>query len=90
VSVEIFAQELLAAAAVEALAAEFGVVGHDAVADLEPLDFGPDGGDFADGFVAGDERELGEKFALVDVNVCAAYTAGFDLELYIVISMVGT
>lgn len=49
---KVLAEELVAATAVEALAAELRVVGNDALADLEPLDFGSDGRNDTDRFVA--------------------------------------
>lgn len=58
VGLEVFAEQLIAATAVEALAAELGVVGDDAVTDVEALDFGADGGDDTNCFVTGDEGEL--------------------------------
>lgn len=58
VGFEVFAEQLIAATAVEALAAELGVVGDDAVTDVEALDLGADGGDDTDSFVTGDERKL--------------------------------
>jgi hypothetical protein len=86
---KIFAEEFLATAAVEALAAEFGVVGHDAVADLETLDFRADRSNFADGLVARDQGKFGEEFAFVNVDVGAAYAAGFDFELYMIVRLPG-
>ena len=58
VGLEVFAEQLIAATAVEALATKLGVVGDDAVTDVEALDFGADGGDDTDCFVTGDEGEL--------------------------------
>ena len=49
------------------MAAELGIVSCDAVADLEIGNLGSDGGDDAHGLVAGDQRELGNEFTLVDV-----------------------
>lgn len=48
-----FAEQLIAATAVEALAAELGVVGDDTVTDVEALDLGANGGDDTDSFVTG-------------------------------------
>ena len=51
---EVLAEQLVATTTVEAGSAQLGVVGDDALADLEVFDLGPDGGDDADGLVAGD------------------------------------
>lgn len=58
VSLEVLAEQFIAATAVEAGTAELGVVGDHALADQEVLDFGTDGGHDADGLVAGDQGEL--------------------------------
>lgn len=49
---EVLAQELLTAAAVEALAAEFGVVRNDTFSDGKALHLGANGSDNADGLVS--------------------------------------
>lgn len=49
------------------MAAELGIVSCDTVADLEIGNLGSDGGNDAHGLVARDQRELGNKFTLVDV-----------------------
>jgi hypothetical protein len=69
VGLEVLTQQQLATATVEALHAELGVVGDDSLADVEALDGRADGGDDADGLVAGNQGELGEEFAFVDVEV---------------------
>lgn len=48
---KVLAEELLATSAVEALAAEFGVIGDNAITNLEALDLGSHGGDNADGLM---------------------------------------
>lgn len=51
-------EQLITTTAVEACSAQLGVIGDDSLADLEVFDFGPNGGDNADGFMTGDQREL--------------------------------
>lgn len=51
-------EQLVATTAVEACSAQLGVIGDDSLADLEVFDLGSNGGDYADGLVAGDQREL--------------------------------
>lgn len=76
VSLEVLAEQLVAAAAVEADAAQLGVVCDHALADLEVLDFGAHGGNDADCFVAGNQREL-----LSLVSLRRMFLMGFDLTL---------
>ena len=66
---EVLAEQFIAAAAVEAGAAELGVVGDDALADLEVLDLGANGSDDTDGLMAGDERELDVASAMLALGV---------------------
>jgi len=75
-------QQQLAAATVEALAAELRVIGADAVAEAEGalLDGAAERGHHADRLVAGDEGEAREEFAAVDVQVRAADAAGFHFD----------
>lgn len=49
------------------MAAQLGVICHNAVANLEANHLGTDGSDDADGLVAGDQGELGDELPLVDV-----------------------
>jgi hypothetical protein len=63
----VLTKQALAAAAVEAVTAQFRVVCRDAVAELEVRHFGAHGDHHTDGFMARDERELGDELALVDV-----------------------
>jgi hypothetical protein len=79
---EMLTQQQLAAAAVEALAAELRVVGADTVAEAEGafLDVAPERGHHANGLVAGDQGKTREEFAFVDVQVGAADAAGFDFD----------
>lgn len=51
-------EQLIATTAVEACSAQLGVIGDDSLADLEVFDLWSNRGDYADGFVAGDQREL--------------------------------
>lgn len=55
---EILAEKLAPAAAVEAFAAELGVVCYHSIADVESVDFRSECCDDADCFVAGDDGEL--------------------------------
>lgn len=55
---EVLTEQLIPTTAVEACSAQLGVIGDDSLADLEVFDLGSNGGDYADGFVAGDQREL--------------------------------
>lgn len=66
---EVLAEQLIAAAAVEAGAAELGVVGDDALADLDFLDLWANGSDNANGLMAGDERELEVASAMLALGV---------------------
>jgi hypothetical protein len=52
VSFKVLAKQLLTAAAVETLSAEFRVVSNNTVTDFETLDFGSNGSDFTNSFVA--------------------------------------
>lgn len=61
-----------------ALAAGLADVGGDTVAHVEALDILADFDDLTDGFVAGNEGELGVEVALVDVSVGSAETADCD------------
>jgi hypothetical protein len=63
----ILAEQALTATTVEAVVAQLRVVCCDAVADLDACHFGAHGGYHADGFVAWDERELGNELSFVDV-----------------------
>ena len=63
----VLAKQRLSASAVEAVAAHFGIICRDSVANRKVGDAGPDGGDDADSFVAGDKREFGNELALVDM-----------------------
>lgn len=47
--------------------AKLRVVGSHTVADLEAYHLGTDGRYDTDGLVAGDERELGDELAFMDV-----------------------
>jgi hypothetical protein len=58
VGLEVLTEQLVATAAVEAGPAQLGVISDNSLADLEVLDLGSNGGDYADGLVAGDQREL--------------------------------
>ncbi|GAO51126.1 hypothetical protein G7K_5237-t1 [Saitoella complicata NRRL Y-17804] len=80
VCLEILTKQRLASTAVETALAQLGVIGDDTVSDGELGDLGADGGDGADTFVAGDEGELCEEFAFVDVEVGSADTAGGNLD----------
>lgn len=53
---EVLAEQLITAAAVEALAAELRVVGNHTVTDGEALDFGADGGNNTNGLMAWRKR----------------------------------
>lgn len=66
---EVLAEQFIATAAVEAGAAELGVVGDDALADLEVLDLRTNGCDDTDGLMAGDERELEVASAMLALGV---------------------
>jgi hypothetical protein len=63
----VLTEQTLAAAAVETVTAQLRVVCRNAVAELEVRYFGAHGDHHAHGFMARDERELGNKLALVDV-----------------------
>ncbi len=63
----VFAEEALAPAAVEAVATQLRVVCRHAVPYLEADHLGTDSGHDANSLVAGDQRELGNKFAFVNV-----------------------
>jgi hypothetical protein len=58
VGLEVLAEQLIATTAVEAGSAQLRVIRNDTLADLEVFDFWPHSGDDADGFMAGDQREL--------------------------------
>jgi hypothetical protein len=58
VGLEVLAEQFISTAAVEAGSAQLRVIRNDTLANLEIFDFWSDGGDDADGFVAGDQREL--------------------------------
>lgn len=49
------------------MAAELRVIGRHSVSGLECRHLWANGGNNANGFVAGDERELGDEFTFVDV-----------------------
>lgn len=66
VNTYVLAEQDLAAAAVEAVAARLGAVGGDAVADLESRHLGAHGSHDADGLVARDQGELGDELAFMD------------------------
>lgn len=66
---EVLAEQFIAAAAVEAGAAKLGVIGDDALADLEVLNLGANGSDDTDGLMAGDERELEAALAMLALGV---------------------
>jgi hypothetical protein len=89
VSFKVLAEQQLSTTAVEAFTAEFGVVCTDSLSYLEALYVLAHAGNDADGLVAGDEREFGEEFALVDVKVGAADAAGFNFDEHIVVSKGG-
>lgn len=55
---EVLTEQLVATTAVEACSAQLGVIGDDSLANFEVFDLGSNGRDNADGFVAGDQREL--------------------------------
>jgi hypothetical protein len=63
----VLTEKTLATAAIEAVAAQLRVVCRDAVAELEVGHVGAHGDHHAHGFMARDERELGDKLAFVDV-----------------------
>jgi hypothetical protein len=63
----VLTEQAFATAAVEAMAAQLRVVCCDAVADLEGRHLGADGGHDAHSLMTGDERELGDELAFVDV-----------------------
>ena len=89
VGFKVLAEQQLATATVEAFATQLGVVGTDSFSELEALDVLARGGDDADGLVAGDQGELGQELAFVDVQVRAADAAGFDFDQDIVVADVG-
>ncbi len=86
VSFEVLAEEQLATAAVETFAAKLGIVCTHSLADLEAFHVLPHGCNDTDGLMARDERESGQKLALVDVEICAADAAGFNLDEDIVVT----
>lgn len=57
-SLKVLTEQLIPTTAEEACSAQLGVIGDDSLAVLEVFDLGSNGGDYADGFVAGDQREL--------------------------------
>ena len=59
------------------------------MSDLELLDVFANGSHDADNLVAGDKWESCDEFALVDVQVRTADTAGFDLDEHVVVSDFG-
>lgn len=61
VGLEVLAEQFITATAVEASAAELGVVGDHTLADLKVLDFGTDGSNDAYRLVAGDQGELNSQ-----------------------------
>lgn len=63
----VFAEKPLASPAVKAVAAQLRVVCRDAVSNLERSHFGTNSSDDANSFMTGDQRELGDKLAFVDV-----------------------
>jgi hypothetical protein len=58
VGLEVLAEQFISTTAVEAGSAQLRVIRNNTLADLEIFDFWSDGRDDADGFVAGDQREL--------------------------------
>ena len=52
------AEQLIATTTVEACSAQLGIIGDDSLADLEVFNLRSNGGDYAHGLVAGDQREL--------------------------------
>lgn len=78
---EVLAEKLITAAAIEASAAELRVIGNDTISELEALDLRAEGSHNTDDLVAGDERELGNELAVVNVKVGTANTACLDLDL---------
>jgi hypothetical protein len=68
----ILAKQELAPTAVETVTAQFRVVSGNAVPDLEVLDFGTNTDDHADGFMTGNQWELGNELALVDMLCCSS------------------
>lgn len=87
ISVEVLAQQQLAAAAVEALVAQLAVVGGDTVANLEALDILADGRNDANCLVARYQGELGDELALVDV-LSASVSGGSQLRGTCLISQI--
>jgi hypothetical protein len=58
VGLEVLAEQFITTTAVEAGSAQLRVIRNNTLSDLEIFDFWSDGGDDADGFVAGNQREL--------------------------------
>jgi hypothetical protein len=77
---EVLAEELVAATAVEAVAAELRVVGSDTVANGEALDVVGHGNNLTNGLVSRNQGEFGNELALVDVKIGTADTASLDLD----------
>lgn len=69
-SFKVFAQQFLAATAVEAFAAELGVVSADLVADSETFDVLANGGNDTDSFVTGNQGELSCVIRRCSMGLC--------------------
>lgn len=88
-SFKVLTEQQVATTAVEAFAAEFGIIRHDSLSLLEAFYVLSHAGDDANALVSGDEREFGQELALVDVEIGAADTAGFELDEDIVVAEFG-
>lgn len=79
---EVLAEKLITAAAVEAGTAELGVVCNDTFANLESRSLGAESSDNTNDLVAWDEWELRNELAFVNVKIGATNTACLDLDLF--------
>lgn len=82
---KVFAEQFFAPTAIETFAAELRVVRTHPFPNLEALHVPARRRDDTDRLMARDEGKPGQELALVDVQVCAADTAGFNLDEHIVV-----
>jgi hypothetical protein len=86
---KMLAQQQLPPPAVEALPTQLAVVSADPLPHLEPLHILAHARHDADGLMARDQGKLGQKLALVDVQVGAADAAGFDFDEDVIVAEFG-
>lgn len=83
---KVLAEQDLATTTVEAFAAKLGIIGDNSLSQFKAFYILAHGCDDPDRLMTRDEGKLGQELALMDMQIRAADSAGFDLDKHIIVS----